>query len=157
MSDNVISAWGARRLAVALQRNSTLVSLRLGSNPLATGAAELSEALRVNTALRSLDLGAAEGPAMAAMLMCNSTLTSLDLTYNVFGHVGTAAFRSALLSNNGTLFALPGVNGVNDLPARNRSRHSKVQCSVLPSTDSFFRSTSTLVSSAFVQWLRYWD
>ena len=54
---NTISGQGARKLAIAIQHNTTLVKVFLGSNKITDeGASNIAEALSHNTSLQVLNL-----------------------------------------------------------------------------------------------------
>lgn len=93
MCDNVIRDTGAKAIAHALSRNSTLLSLSLRLNRLGDeGGKAIGKALLNNKTLLHLHLGANKvtGPtaiALAQLLAQNNTLRSINLSCNILGEV----------------------------------------------------------------------
>jgi hypothetical protein len=84
-------------------RRLGLRTCSLGDNE-ASGATELAAALRLNTTLASLDLswnfmGDDGGRVIADLLRCNGTLTSLALSFNNLGEAGGRELAEALRVN----------------------------------------------------------
>lgn len=98
MCDNNIRGPGAKAIAHALCKNSTLVSLNLRLNRLRDeGGEALGKALLDNNTLLHLHLGANEvtGPtaiALSKVLFQNNTLRSINLSCNNLGVVSKLLF-----------------------------------------------------------------
>ncbi|XP_071323838.1 dynein regulatory complex subunit 5 [Trachinotus anak] len=105
MCDNDIRDPGAKAIAHALSKNSTLLSLNLRLNRLRDeGGQAIGKALLNNTTLRHLHLGANEvtGPtavALSKVLAQNNTLKSINLSCNKLGEDGGKALEEAMSHN----------------------------------------------------------
>ncbi|XP_068433181.1 dynein regulatory complex subunit 5 [Clinocottus analis] len=105
MCDNDIRGPGAKAIAHALSKNSTLLSLNLRLNCLGDeGGQAISKALLNNNTLLHLHLGAnrVTGPtaiALSKVLLQNNTLKSINLSCNSLGVDGGEALREAMSIN----------------------------------------------------------
>ncbi len=125
MDYNNIGSDGARYLAVALERNSSLTELYLYGNNIGNDGARY----------------------LAAALERNVTLTDLFLYGNNIGEAGAAALRAAL-ETNCTLDVLGGVEGVGDILNRNRGVRVARKQQVMP--QFFIIAWLIFLHSAFV-------
>jgi hypothetical protein len=103
-STGIVGDSGAAAFAAALNVNSSLQELYLGSNDIGdSGATAIAAALRVNSSLQKLDLsyntiGNSGTVAVARALMRHSTLRQLDLRGNRIGADGVAAITESIES-----------------------------------------------------------
>ncbi|XP_047430522.1 dynein regulatory complex subunit 5 [Mugil cephalus] len=104
--DNNISGPGAKAVAHALSKNSSLLSLNFHLNRLKDeGGQAICKALLKNTTLRHLHLGGSEvtwhtAVALSKVLVVNNTLKSINLSCNTLGEVGGKALEEAMCHNS---------------------------------------------------------
>ncbi|XP_055266532.1 NACHT, LRR and PYD domains-containing protein 7 [Moschus berezovskii] len=107
-----INRHGCKYISKLLQGDSSLTSLDLGFNPIATGLCFLYEALKKpNCNLKCLRLwGCAVTPfscqCLASALISSRSLETLDLGQNTWGQSGIMALLKALKQNSGSLRTL---------------------------------------------------
>eukprot|EP00978_Attheya_sp_CCMP212_P021188 scaffold61629_cov44-Attheya_sp.AAC.2 len=100
-----IGDYGATAIAMVLQTNRTIRSLRLDHNNIGpVGARALATTLHINSSIVEMSLtqnriGDTGACAIAAALLKNSTLKHLSLGGNGIGDVGAVAFGLALEQN----------------------------------------------------------
>jgi len=98
---------GARRLSVALAKNTRLRRLDLAFNSIGPdGAESIAKALESNYVLLELDLrdnelGDEGAQAMSKGLMENTSLSRLQIARNGIGHIGALALLRAVRENEG--------------------------------------------------------
>ena len=105
LSINNIGPFGARKLALALKKNSTLSELNLKSTRIqSTGVKALTSALKVNKVIQKIDLSSNNlvkvAEALYDALIVNTTLTSINLSWNQIRATGATALAEALKVNN---------------------------------------------------------
>jgi len=102
LSGNLIAVSGAKRLCKLLEKNTTILNLRMYDNELGdTGIDKLSTAFKTNSTLVELNLysnniGSAGIRSFLTNLQHNKYLTSLDIGWNNLGEEGAKAMAPLL-------------------------------------------------------------